>query len=311
MSAHSRFSALREVVRAAARVARDGGPASAALDSLAADARHRGVPERLLRPSLVIAARGWSDETLPLGLSRQLSASNGAAVAAFNSELLSLLAERVGRAGESTAEALLLGDAALLPGLYGSLAAFPLRLPIAATASATDHGEAPLYLRARGGVLGLMALGSLAELARAHSRPWNDGARTWRVPRRELMVTMLVARLGDPLAHPDPTLWHHLALLLLVWPEAEGRALVLEHAARLGLLTQVARGFAIVGHLFPELKGWVQTGRVVQLSFLERSVAVPLAARQLVGAAFGEDAEEARRSEKQEAPMLARTAQSV
>ena len=35
-----------------------------------------------------------------------------------------------------------------------------------------------------------------------------------------------------------------LALLLLLWPENEGRALVLEHAARLGLLAQVSRGLA-------------------------------------------------------------------
>ena len=81
MSAHSRFSALREVVRAAARVARDGQAADAGLDALCADARRRGVPERLLRPSLVIAARAWSDETLPLALGRQLSAGNRAAVA--------------------------------------------------------------------------------------------------------------------------------------------------------------------------------------------------------------------------------------
>src|SRR4051812_20200608 len=218
MSAHSRFSALREVIRTAAHVAEGGKPPGSTLDSVCAEARRRGVPERLLRPALVLAARGWSDETLPLGLGRQLAAGNGAALAAFNSELLGLLAERVGLTGESTEDALLLGDAALLSGLYGHLGAFPLRLPIAATMSASQHGETlPLYLRARGGMLGLMPCGPLAGPARAPSRPWRDGARTWRGPRRELMLTMLGARLGDPLAHPDPPLWHHLALLQLVW----------------------------------------------------------------------------------------------
>jgi hypothetical protein len=290
MSAHSRFASLREVIRAASNVADGGPPPAASLDAVCAEARRKGVPERLLRPSLVLAARAWSDETLPLGLGRQLAAGNGAALAAFNAELLGLLAERVGLTGESTEDALLLGDAALLSGLYGNLGAFPLRLPIAATLGASNHGETlPLYLRAHGGVLGLMPFGPLAELARAHSRPWSDGARTWRVPRRELMLTMLLARLGDPLAHPDPPLWHHLGLLLLVWKTGDGRDLVLEHAARLGLLAQVARGLAVLGHLFPELHGWAGAGRVVQLSLLERSLAVPLAARQLVGAAFGED----------------------
>jgi len=292
MSAHSRFTALREVVRAAARAAEGESATAVDLDHLCAQARQRGVAERLLRPSLVIAARSWSDETLPLTLSRQLAVSEG--TAAFNARLLSLLAERVGLAGESTSGALLLGDAGLLAGLYGSLGAFPLRLPLAATTSATDTGPdgLPLYLRARGGVLGLVPLGPLAELVRNNSRRWNDGARTWRVPRRELMLTLLAARLGDPLAHPDPPLWHHLALLLMLWPEAEGREVVLEHAARLGLLAQVGRGLAVLGHLFPELQGWAGGGQI-QLSLLARSLAVPLAARALVGAAFEEEPEPA------------------
>src|SRR6185503_14113531 len=158
---------------------------------------------------------------------------------------------------------------------------------------ATDAGIGALpHLRARGGVLGVVPLGPLAELVRHNSRRWNDGTQTWRVPRRELMVTLLAARLGDALAHPDPPLWHHLALLLLLWPANEGRELALEHAARLGLLAQVGRGLAVVGHLFPELQSWAGAGRgQIQLSLLARSVAVPLAARALVGAAFEEEAE--------------------
>lgn len=290
MSAHSRFTALREVVRAAARAAEGESATAVGLDRLCAQARQRGVPERLLRPSLVIAARSWSDETLPLTLSRQLAVSDGTEV--FNVRLLAMLAERVGLAGESTSDALLLGDAGLLAGLYGSLGAFPLRLPLAATLSATDGGgDGPLYLRGRGGVLGVVPLGPLAELVRHNSRRWNDGTQSWRVPRRELMLTLLAARLGDPLAHPDPPLWHHLALLLLLWPENEGRGLVLEHAARLGLLAQVGRGLAVLGHLFPELQGWAGGGQI-QLSLLARSLAVPLAARALVGAAFNEEPEQ-------------------
>src|SRR6185503_9152413 len=131
MSAHSRFTALREVVRAAARAAQGESTTAVGLDRLCALARQRGVGERLLRPSLVIAARACL-------------------------------------AGESTTDALLLGDAALLAGLYGSLGAFPLRLPLAATMSATDSGsgELPMHLRARGGVLGVVPLGPLAELVR-------------------------------------------------------------------------------------------------------------------------------------------------
>ncbi len=292
MSAHSRFTALRDVVRAAARAAEGEPPAALGLDRLCAAARQRGVAERLLRPSLVIAARSWSDETLPLTLSRQLAMSEGTAT--YNARLLALLAERVGLSGESSSDALLLGDAGLLAGLYGSLGAFPLRLPLAATASATDAGNGglPLHLRARGGVLGVLPLGQLADLVRHNSRRWNDGTQTWRVPRRELMLTLLAARLGDPMAHPDPPLWHHLALLLLLWPEHEGRELVLEHAARLGLLSQVGRGLAVLGHLFPELQGWAGAGRgQIQLSLLARSLGVPLAARALVGAAFEEEPE--------------------
>jgi hypothetical protein len=299
MSAHSRFTALREVVRAASRAAQGESTAAVGLDHLCAVARARGVRERLLRPFLVISARGWSDETLPLTLGRQLAMSNG--TAAFNGRLLTLLAERIGMSGEASANALLLGDAALLAGLYGNLGAFPLRLPLAATATATDPGVgAPLHLRARGGVLGIVPFGPLAELGRAYSRRWNDGIQTWRVPRRELMLTLLVARLGDPLAHPDPPLWHHLGLLLMLWPEAEGREDVLAHAARLGLLAQVGRGLAVLGNLFPELQGWVGRGRI-QMSLISRSVAVPLAARSLVGAAFEEELE------LEEAPALVRS----
>lgn len=287
MSAYSRFTALREVVRAAARAAEGESTVSMDLDRLCATARVRRVPERLLRPFLVMAARHWSDETLPLTLSRQLAVGDGTAES--NRRLLDMLAERVGLAGEATSDALLVGDAALLAGLYGTLSAFPLRLPLAATASAFDAGAGlPLYLHARGGMLGILPLDALAELVRNNSRRWSDGTHTWRVPRRELMLTLLAARLGDPLAHPDPPLWHHLGLLLMLWPEVEGRDLVLEHAARLGLLAQVGRGLAVIGHLFPELAGWPGSGRI-QLSLLTRSFAVPLAARALVGAAFEEE----------------------
>ena len=301
MSAHSRFIALREVVRAAARVAQGESTTASRFESLCQAARERGVPERLLRPFLVIAARGWSDETLPLALSRQLSKSDG--VGDANKRLMRSLADRVGLAGESTENALLVGDAPLLAGLYGSLEAFALRLPLAATATATDSGNGlPLVLRARGGVLGVVALGPLAGMLRNHSRRWTDGARAWRVPRRELMVTLLAARLGDPMAHPDPPLWHHLGLLLMLWSEPDGRTLVIEHAVRLGLLSQVARGLAVLGNLFPELQGWAGNSGQVQLSLLTRSLAVPLSARALVGAAFEEDAEPAA-EEPQPAPV--------
>jgi len=290
MSAHSRFVALRDVVRAAARAAEGESTESVGLDQLCSAARMRGVSERLLRPFLIIAARSWSNETLPLTLGRQLAVSDSTSM--FNAHLLGMLAERVGLSGESTSDALLLGDAALLAGLYGSLGAFSLRLPLAATATATDlgNGGLPLYLRARGGVLGVVPLGPLAELVRHNSRKWTDGVHTWRVPRRELMLTLLAARLGDPLAHPDPPLWHHLALLLKLWPEGEGRGLVLELAARLGLMSQVGRGLAVLGHLFPELQSWAANGQI-QLSLLARSLAVPLSARALVGAAFEEEPE--------------------
>src|ERR1044072_3592372 len=152
MSAHSRFTARREVVRAAARAAEGESATAVGLDGLCALARQRGVPERLLRPSLVIAARAWSDETLPLTLSRQLAMSEG--TAGYNARLLAMLAERLGLAGESTTDALLLGDAGLLAGLYGSLGAFPLRLPLAAAMSAPDSGDGlALYLRATGGAV--------------------------------------------------------------------------------------------------------------------------------------------------------------
>lgn len=279
MNIHEQFVALRAAIRCSVAARHGDAAAAAQLCRLACCALEAGVPPRLLLP-VVSIARAMAAEGCGQGVPPAIAERSG--VANANGEQLEELGRRLDGDGQPTAEAVLLGDAALMALLYGDAAAFPLRLTIAGVAVTGDaHTQIELHLRMAGGKPVTAPLGPLGDVARRDGRAWAHGGRTWRLPSRELLLALLIARVGDPLAHPDPPLWHHLAIALGVWRETLDHQRLFDCAARLGLSPPLRRGMALLARLLPELAPPPAT-RLPQLSWPERTLAVPLSARKLV-----------------------------
>ena len=100
----------------------------------------------------------------------------------------------------------------------------------------------------------------------------------------EQLAVTLAGRVGNPRISPTPPLWPLLALLLLGWRDRLSADRVMERAAWLGMENEVERGLAIVAYLFPELQEWT-ADIPFGMPLWERTLAVPLAARKLVGSA--------------------------
>src|SRR5206468_9019924 len=96
----------------------------------------------------------------------------------------------------------------------------------------------------------------------------------------EQLAVTLAGRVGNPRVSPAPPLWPLLALLLLAWRDRLSADRVMERAAWLGMENEVERGLAIVAYLFPELQEWT-ADIPSRMPLWERTLAVPLAARQL------------------------------
>jgi hypothetical protein len=279
MTVHEQFVALRAAIRCCVDARHGDTAAAARLCDLAASALQTGVPPRLLLPVVsiarAVAAEGCGQAVLP-ALARRPG------VASANGEQLEELGRQLDAEGQPTAETLLLGDAALLALLYDDATAFPLRLTIAGVRGTGDgHTQLERHLRMAGGQPVAAPLGPLAGVARRDGRAWAHAGRAWRLPSRELLLALLIARVGDPLAHPDPPLWHHLAIALGVWRETLDHQRLVDLGARLELAAPLGRGIALLVRLLPELAPPAAT-RLPPLSWPERTLAVPLAARKLV-----------------------------
>ena len=276
MSTHEQFVALRAAIRLASAARRGDRTAAGQLRSAATLAAAAGVSTRLLLPVVSTLRRdAGGDAGSPARRDER------ARVAAANAAVLTELGRRVDAVSQDGGEAFLLGDAALLALLHHDLGAFPLRLAVAAAPGAQAPEAVELHLRLLGGEPTAAAVGLLEEPLRRKPRRWTHDGRTWRLPSPELALTLLAARLGDPLADPDPSLWHHLAIAFGAW---RGRVDVRRMSAlaeQVGVIAALNRGLALLGHLLPELAGDFADARR-RLSFAERTLAVPIAARKVV-----------------------------
>jgi hypothetical protein len=202
-----------------------------------------------------------------------------------NTETLGYVREHLVARGHANGKpALLLGDGAVLLGLYGCLGAFEGSLWIAGIHGEAKNGERSVTLQsltAAPAEVRVAPCGKICDLLKTHTKEVEAAGQIWRVPVGELQVVLLAARVGDPESSPLPPFWVHLALALgrykgkISWDEVH------RVAQHLNLEEQVARGLAVEQRLMP----WVLKGQFVKpngLPLWERALAVPLAAKRLL-----------------------------
>ena len=122
----------------------------------------------------------------------------------------------------------------------------------------------------------------------AHSRLTRIAGDVWRMPRYDLMIVILAARVGEPEASPASATWAQLAAAIKGRKHAVELDRILEMAAGLRLQERVHRGLAIVRSIFPEL-GKLIPSRRLEVPAWER-LALRLAASRLVKAAIADEA---------------------
>ena len=282
MRTRKQLDAVRGAVRAAVALRRGDTAAAAQLPQWAATALEARVPAQLLAP---IVGQPRPRPGRPVAA----EPAQRDRVAAANAAVLEQLVVELDGDRRPPGAACLLGDAALLALLYDDLGAFSLRLPLAGRRSADDgRGLVDLHLRQSGGAPATAPLGVLGDAFRGSIR-WVHADYTWRLPSRELLLALLVARLGDPAAPAGPTLWHHLSLAAGAWRDTLDHQRLVDFGNRLGIRAPLDRGLAILGELFPELGAPFEAARRA-LSIVERSIGVPLAARRLVALSLAAEA---------------------
>jgi hypothetical protein len=249
--------------------------------------RQAHVPEDLVGVGLAVwQARGgrltpdspaWRDDL------REVLGRGPAFEAANIEALRSIAAWAEAQPGSGRLPPVMLGDAAVLHGLYGCWDAFRASLWVIAL-DADDTAGAAVTGAFSGAPPDDFRFGGLGPLAGYLDRWTADveiGGTRWLMPTGELLVMLLAARVGDPEALPMPPAWFHLAVALLAWHGRVSARLALGLAGELGVQPHVARGLAIVGEMLPEVRRVLPKGRL-EIPMWERLLAVPVAARRVV-----------------------------
>jgi len=288
-----KVSALLELIRWQGRGLRSDYSAGQGLMEICYTAAELGVPVEFVSAGLCVleaaAARiGASMATVRADFPSVMAYQNDAEER--NSAEQAEVLRRLAAMNLAPEQVLLLGDSAVLLGVYGTVRAFLVRscaIGIPDHAGVGEQSITERMLAAQPVEISFGGLGRLEERLEELSRVLLlDGTR-WRVPSPELMVVMLAARVGEPEANPESPAWAHLAALLKGGKERIETPDVLELADHLELGPRVHRGLAVVRVLFPEL------GRVIPMESLKipawERVALRLAANKLVQAAIGEE----------------------
>jgi len=271
------------LARSIAVVLRGNGEALDELLGAAELCRDARLPDDFTGVGLVVWQQRRGAGAPPLRADLQYIVDRQATVERENAEAL----EAIARLACGTEEPALIGDGAVLLGLYGTLAAFRaaewvvlVRQGANGAAAAAAGGDLPFVLR----------VGPSQRLEVPLAR-WSAGVEAagcrWRVPVDELFVVLLAARVGDPAALPSPPHWFHLAVAMLAWRDRLNVHTVLTLADRLDLAAKAQRGLAMVGSLFPELKPGLDLSSF-EIPLWERLLAVPVAARRVVRESMAE-----------------------
>jgi hypothetical protein len=261
-----------DLVRRTARAMRHPESASALrMMNACLRAQWGGVTGNFLLPfgsqlQEVLKARRFDQRMLPGAIEALLEKNR--LCAARNLQQLEAFGERIrSEAGLRTDQALLAGEAAALIALYRDPGAFLVGEWMALLTDGTClNGTRPKHFQPP---------------PLNWASPVEFGGQTWLIPAPALLVAMLAVHVGDPANSPDPPVWLHLGLAILVWKETVSARAVAELGEVLGHGDQVDRGLAIIAHLFPELLDWVgaESGRIPNW---EKKLAIPLAARRIV-----------------------------
>jgi hypothetical protein len=107
------------------------------------------------------------------------------------------------------------------------------------------------------------------------------GNSEWRKPKPALMIALLANDVGDPRTNPEPPVWHHLGLAVLLWKDKVKADQVLEISSQLSQKQNVERGLAIAAHILPETSHWLKFAKL-DIPKWELKFAIPIAARKLV-----------------------------
>ena len=271
------------LARSIAVVLRGNGEALDELLGAAELCRDARLPDDFTGVGLVVWRQRRGAGAPPLRADLQYIVDRQATFERENAEAL----EAIARLACGTEEPALIGDGAVLLGLYGTLAAFRaaewvvlVRQGANGAAAAAAGGDLPFVLR----------VGPSQRLEVPLAR-WSAGVEAagcrWRVPVDELFVVLLAARVGDPAALPSPPHWFHLAVAMLAWRDRLNVHTVLTLADRLDLAAKAQRGLAMVGSLFPELKPGLDLSSF-EIPLWERLLAVPVAARRVVRESMAE-----------------------
>jgi hypothetical protein len=117
------------------------------------------------------------------------------------------------------------------------------------------------------------------------AKEWSEevylGDSDWRKPKPVLMIALLARHVGDPATNPDPPVWHHLGLAVLLWKDRVDANQVLEIGSRLSQKQNVEKGLVIAAQIFPEISSWLNSADL-EMPKWERRFAIPIAARRLV-----------------------------
>jgi len=193
----------------------------------------------------------------PLRSDLQYLVDRQSAIELANLHTLGQIARLIGHHGlQPNEEAVLLGDAAVLLGLYRSLSAYHASLWVVAVRGALTLPQQPWaaeVLNALPFDLHFGLLGRLDEPLALRSEVVEIGGTRWRIPTSELLVCLLAARVGEPDAVATPPTWFHLAVAMLAWKDSLSTDAVLQIANELEIAPKVHRGFAVVRMTFPEL----------------------------------------------------------
>ena len=182
-------------------------------------------------------------------------------------------------------QVLLLGDAALMLGLYGTLRAFRAKTWAIGLPGFAGIGEQSITepaVKALPFEISFGKLGRLEDRLDALTRVYMFDGVLWRVPATELMVVLMAARVGEPDASATDRTWAHLAATLTGHRDQIELSSVLELAEELHLSGRVQRGMGITRLLFPEL-GWLLGRGTLDLPSWDREALRPAAEKQLYG----------------------------
>ena len=254
-----RLSVVLELVRWQGRGLGADPAASQVLMEVCTTATELGAPLDLLSAGLCvleIAGQRLGVSTATIRNTFPQAAAHQRQLEALNSQELGQVKDHLDTLTLAPEQVLLLGDAALMLALYGTLRAFrastwAIGLPAFAGVgeqSITEPAVKALPFEISFGKLGRLEerLGDLTRVCML------DGV-LWRIPDRDLTVVLIAARVGELDFSSTNHTWAHLAAALMGHRGTIDVEAVLRLADELHLADRVQRGLAVTRLIFPEL----------------------------------------------------------